>query len=384
MNLKREQFKLLLYMISQRRHYIPLLSIYFLTLPNTTAQQIGLYSGIGFLASFLFEIPSGYLADEWGHRKTLILAKVCMLASTTCFLLADGFALFALGSTLLSLSFSMTSGTQQAFVHDMLRGQEHLYTKVMSKIRANASIVSMVLVITLPFFSAFHITLPIILNLLLDCAGLFVILSTINPPERAHVIKQSVFSVMKTMKRGFYPFIFVISAISGIILGDSIYRYVYLESLGLPIVLMGMVMGLSRLVWFTIGHYAHILENAIHIRSLMIIEVFLFPIVYVLAGSLNNPYVVGTLFAAIIGYYWGRAEIFNNALLEYLPNPAYKATALSIKAQVAEVYKIIISFAIAPIMGISFAYGYYAIAGSIFICCITAYMLWLRTDKVLT
>ena len=40
-------WKYFVFLLSQRRHYIPILSIYFLTLPSTTAKQIGLYSGIG-------------------------------------------------------------------------------------------------------------------------------------------------------------------------------------------------------------------------------------------------------------------------------------------------------------------------------------------------
>jgi fucose permease len=31
------------------------------------------------LAGFLMEIPSGYFADRFGHKKTLILSKVFML-----------------------------------------------------------------------------------------------------------------------------------------------------------------------------------------------------------------------------------------------------------------------------------------------------------------
>lgn len=39
-------WKYLLVNLTTRRNFIPILSVYFLTLPNTHASQIGLYSGI--------------------------------------------------------------------------------------------------------------------------------------------------------------------------------------------------------------------------------------------------------------------------------------------------------------------------------------------------
>ena len=48
-----------------RRHFIPILSVYFLTLPGTTAHQIGLYTGIGYLASMIMQLPAGMIADRW-------------------------------------------------------------------------------------------------------------------------------------------------------------------------------------------------------------------------------------------------------------------------------------------------------------------------------
>jgi len=39
-------WKFFIFSLSQRRNFIPLLSIYFLTLPNTHANQIGLYTGL--------------------------------------------------------------------------------------------------------------------------------------------------------------------------------------------------------------------------------------------------------------------------------------------------------------------------------------------------
>jgi len=85
---------------------MPILSIYFLTLPNATAQQIGLYMGVGWAVGFLLEIPSGYFSDKFGHKKTLILAKFFLLFSTLFFVFGKSVPYFILGSSFLALSFA--------------------------------------------------------------------------------------------------------------------------------------------------------------------------------------------------------------------------------------------------------------------------------------
>lgn len=41
-----QENKFFLYLLSQRRNFIPILSIYYLTLPDTTANQIGIFTGL--------------------------------------------------------------------------------------------------------------------------------------------------------------------------------------------------------------------------------------------------------------------------------------------------------------------------------------------------
>ncbi|MFK7780079.1 MAG: hypothetical protein QM490_02930, partial [Candidatus Gracilibacteria bacterium] len=86
-NFKFVNLKFLLFSVSIRRNFIPLLSIFFLTLPNTTANQIGIFTGIGFIATLLFEVPSGYVSDVIGHKKTLVISKISQVFSMICYIL---------------------------------------------------------------------------------------------------------------------------------------------------------------------------------------------------------------------------------------------------------------------------------------------------------
>lgn len=281
-NLKSNIWKFFLYILTNKRNYITILSIYFLTLPNTTTNMIGLYTGIGNLASFLLEIPSGYFADRFGHKKTLILAKVLMLFSTISFISIQNLYGFILGSIFLSVSLAFSSGTASAFMYETLESLnlKKDYSKLMGRIRGNVSFISMILIILLPFLTKINIVLPLIISLFFDIIGIIISLTFINPIKHKKVDKNKIKSILEIFKHlrvlNFFPFAIFTGSIGGFIMGEVAFRYIYLESLGYPIILVGVVMGFSRFVWFFVGRYAYLLERYFRIKDLLLFELFFF------------------------------------------------------------------------------------------------------------
>ncbi len=372
-------WKIFVYSLTQRRHFIPLLSIFFLTLPNTHANQIGIYTAVGFLFSFLFEIPSSYFADKIGHKKVLVLSKIFMVLSMASFIFANSFIYFVFGSIFLSLSTTFTLGTKSAFMHNTLIAlkRDKDYTKIMSKIGANASIISMVLIILLPFFTKISILLPFMINMIFDIIGLIIALTLKSPPQKFEIEetdKKSFWHAVKTSSAPyFYPTAIFVGAISGFMLADSGYRYVYLDSLGYPIVLIGLVMGISRIIWFLIGHNIHFLEK-IGIKKLFLMELFLFPTFFFLVSYFSNPYLVGFIFSLFVGYYWGRSQLIINYFLNSLiTNKNYKATMLSIQTQIQLVFQVIVAFGIGFIMKSSYKLGFFVMGVLLFLVLVSSY-----------
>jgi MFS family permease len=274
-----------------------------LTLPNTTAHQIGIYTGLGYLASFLFEIPSGYIADRFGHKKTLVIEKILMALGLVAFFMANSLPLFILGSVLMSIGFSFHSGTGSAFMHNTLTalGREKEYTRVMSKLLANVSIVSAILVALLPFTTTISIKLPLVINIVFDVIGLFVVFSLTAPPQQFAAAPEKFASLIHTIHRaakpGFYMIAIFIGILGGYMFGVGPFHVPYLEVLSLPIIYIGFVMSLSRVFWFLIGHKAHLLEEKIGVKRLLQWDIVVFPGLFFLTTLFSNPYVVGTIFA---------------------------------------------------------------------------------------
>ena len=368
-NLKTNIPKYFLYLLTSRRNFWPILSIFFLTLPNTTAQQIGIWSAIGFLTSFIFEIPSGYFADEIGHKLTLVLSKIFLIVSMVAFIFATSLTYFIIGAIFLNLGISFYSGTGSAFMHNTLTevNKGRSYTKIMSKIKANVSLISIILIIILPFLTKISILLPLQMTLGIDVFGLFIALSFYSPKTRVKAKKKGEKIIPKLLRSslgtGFYPMILFLGILGGLIFAAGNYRYVYLEAMGLPIIFMGFVMGISRFFWFMSGHQAHKIEKKIDMKQLITIELFLFPLLYFLVALFSNPYIIGLIFALIMGYYWGRNEIITNYFLNnFVVDSNYKATMLSIKNQMSSVFQAIFVFLIGFFMVISYKTGYYILS----------------------
>jgi MFS family permease len=111
------------------RAYYPVLAILFLDL-GLTLDQFVLLNLIWAATIFLFEVPSGALADTVGRKKLLIAAAALMVLEMLCLLLAPrggGTILFALcivNRILSGLSEAFASGADEALAYDSLPENE--------------------------------------------------------------------------------------------------------------------------------------------------------------------------------------------------------------------------------------------------------------------
>lgn len=122
------------------RAYYPILAILFLDLGLSLDQYV-LLNLVWALSIFIFEVPSGALADTLGRRTLLISASVLMIAEMSCLLLApkDGgwllVALCILNRLLSGLSEAAASGADEALAYDSLpeENRDDAWDDVLSK-----------------------------------------------------------------------------------------------------------------------------------------------------------------------------------------------------------------------------------------------------------
>ena len=354
--LKKTNQKFFVYMFSQRRNFIPILSIYFLSIPNTTANQIWIFTWIWYLASLLLEIPSWYISDVFWHKETLIISKIFQLFSVFLYIIwwlffqDQIFYVFILAFAFQSLWFSFFSWTTQAFYHDVLRRfwKEKEYSKLKWKMSANVSLVSVLIIIALPFLTKIHIVLPLFVWLIFDVIWLIAIFFIKDVKKDSKIKdKKSIIQVLKDSRSyNILWFSIFLWFATGIFLAENSFRWPYLESLWYPIMLLWFVMWVSRIVWFLVWNNLHIIEKHLTPRLHFLFEVFLFTLYYFSISYFSNPYLVWLIISIVVWYAWWRKPVIEWYVLKNVWNTSYKASFLSLEAQVNAIVWTIFSFII--------------------------------------
>lgn len=110
------------------RAYYPVLAILFIDL-GLTLDQFVMLNFIWAITIFLFEVPSGALADTLGRRKLLVAASALMLIEMLCLLFASWtsgvllLALCVINRICSGLSEACASGADEALAYDSLPEQ---------------------------------------------------------------------------------------------------------------------------------------------------------------------------------------------------------------------------------------------------------------------
>ena len=102
--------------------WLPIFFLFFsehLTLP-----EVLLLEAVYYITVVITEVPSGYLSDLVGRRRTLLLSCLAILAAYICFLLSNEFTGFAAGQILIAFSIAFRSGTDTALHYESLQALE--------------------------------------------------------------------------------------------------------------------------------------------------------------------------------------------------------------------------------------------------------------------
>jgi len=85
--------------------------------------QIFLLKSIYSIAMVVAELPSGYLADVWGCRRTLLFGAVMGTIGIVIYSISSDFASFAVAEVILGVGFSFVSGADSALMYDSLKAE---------------------------------------------------------------------------------------------------------------------------------------------------------------------------------------------------------------------------------------------------------------------
>ncbi len=156
---KMQIFKFGLYGLLKNLRFFEPFFILFLLDGGLNLFQIGLLYSIREIIIYIFEIPSGVIADQYGKKLELIICFMFYILSFIIFYVSDTFYLFAIAMILFGLGEAFRSGTHKAMImayidhHELKESKTKIYglTRSYSLIGSMiSSLLAVVFVLWLP------------------------------------------------------------------------------------------------------------------------------------------------------------------------------------------------------------------------------------------
>ena len=97
-----------------------------------TLTEVMILQSIYSFSVALFEIPSGFIADIFGRKKTIVLSTIFTFIGFLVFSFFGGFYAFAIAQVLVGIGGSLMSGSDSAIIYDTLleTNSKTTYTKI--------------------------------------------------------------------------------------------------------------------------------------------------------------------------------------------------------------------------------------------------------------
>lgn len=327
-------------LITNKRLFAAILGAYYLTIPGVTPVWVGTILLVSTFSGFLFEIPSGYIADKIGHKKALIVWGISLVLSTLFFLFADSLPFLFLGGIFLSVGFAFLSGTGTAFTHETLRalGRASEFREVWGKMKSIGFAVPIVLVTFIPFLVSVDWRLPFLIALISDLIGLVAVCSLVVPPiPQEHIDEIRLTNFKQVMhdayKINFFRYAIFSGVLGGVLFGIGGFRAVYQSALEIPVIWFGVLAGAGRvlasfLLWHS-GKIQKIFRSPVQIYTTKLMA---FTILIIALGLTQNVWGIAVLFLVINAFQWGLSNIGYS--VEATGKSKFKATLLSVRSQI--------------------------------------------------
>ena len=293
--------------------------------------------------TLLFEVPSGVLGDLFQKKWVIAWSCVFDMLAFVVWLIWPTFWGFALGFTIWSFASALSSGTSEAYLHDVLEDKSS-YEKIYGRTEAAESIGIATALLLGGFVATFGYELTLYLSMLAPLTGLLILVfclprSTVRPnAEDADSFGDAIETFLRTLISGAEAvarnrrigLIIGISATLGAVAGVyEEYIGVLMREIGLGLTLVGVIYGA---VWFsrTIGALlAHRLPNTLVTPTTL----------YAVAGTLlaisfSLEAAVPILSIALCAYYVvnGIGDVAFGARLQAELDDHHRATATSFQS----------------------------------------------------
>ena len=294
---------------------------------------------------FMAEVPSGYISDLLGRKKTLVLALFFKGVGFSLFPFADGLMDLVIAEVVLGIGLSLLSGTDTALMYDTLEvtrpGKAHIKVlgRTLSAMSLGEGLASLIAAGLM--WWALDVHGLVVVNAFTCWIPFLVSLTVIEPPrkklENSH--KENFIYIFKSM--------FGQSRLLNLIMLNAVFSFAgtliavwmfqkYWEDLGIPLAYFGLLWAATNFVVSWCSRKAHKWEKQFGSAAMVSLIGFL-PIAGFLGISLTD-HVLGVAFCFCFQICRGVGQVILKDGLNKRVTADFRATANSILAMGTRVY----------------------------------------------
>ncbi|MCK5095786.1 MAG: MFS transporter [Candidatus Pacebacteria bacterium] len=288
------------------------------------------------VALVLLEIPSGYFADVFGRRPSLILASVFYLVAAIGYSLGHDFGTFLIAELLWAVACAFISGADSALVYDSLQnvGEEKNYKRIWGSISFWAFLAVAFGGIVGGWIGSINLRWTWYAMIPTFALLIPIALSLQEPHRHRRVVKKGyMLELLKTIKSIFtnnlkLRWIIIYSAVILTFNQAALWLYQpYMKETGLDIVYFGIAFASFNVVAAIGSKYAHLFEKLLGMKRVLIALPIFISTAYFLMG--NFAIVLGFTFAFLQQFVRGvKGPIITDHINKLTPSDM-RATILS-------------------------------------------------------
>ncbi len=301
-------------------------------------------------ACFIFEIPSGYISDLLGRKKTLVISSILKGIGFTLFALADGFEVLVIAEIILGAAVSLSSGTDTSLIYDTLiavnskKAQIKILGRSIYFLTLGEGIAS--LLASLLMYFAFTVNDLVVISAYLGWIPLLIAVTLVEPPrqvmgnehrENFKMIYRNLFKESKLLKYIILNMVFYFAAT---MLGVWTFQK-YWQALHIPVVYFGVLWALTNFAAAIASKRAHKVEKKWG-SSETLIFVGMLPIISFLGVSFVD-HIIGFVFCLLFQVCRGIGQVVLKDALNKRVTGDFRATANSIAQMGTRIFFVLVS-----------------------------------------
>ncbi len=337
------------------------------------------------VAIVVMEIPSGWMADIWGRKKTLVLGSILGSAGFLAYSFSYGFWAFVIAEIILGIGHSFVSGADSAMLYDSLKADNKTdkYTKQEGRITSVGNFAEAIAGVLGGFLAAISLRTPFYFQFAVAAMAIPAALTLIEPKihstEHVHSIKKLVQNIRKTFATNQN---LRISILLSAVTGTATLTFAWLvqpffKAIGLPVEMFGIFWTALNLTVGFSSVFAHRIERLLGKRYTLYLIILLLATGYFLSGIAIT--FLGLAFLFLFYLVRGIATpVLKNYINQYTESEV-RATMLSVRN-----FIIRITFAvIGPLLGwitdnISLDYAFLLAGGIYLVSALIIVFPWLQ------